>query len=220
MNTFISVQDKNGKEKYSGTGNATLYVAAEPHTGRNPRTTTLRVFAPSINKEIVRTIKQDGIAEFLKWDNISYTIGKEGGTITLSGESNAAGLSFINPEDTPNYLDPQDFQYYKIEGVADSINNGGDVPGQGLAASYRFYLTLNVTPNGTTNPQNFNIRVDSKSSQLYHYTTLKLSAGDAFLLVNGNGDNWGDEIINIAADGKTKALLNIESNLAWEITEI
>lgn len=220
MNTFISVQDKNGKEKYSGTGNATLYVAAEPHTGRNPRTTTLHVFAPSINKEIIRTVKQDGIAEFLKWDNISYTIGKEGGTITLSGESNAAGLSFMNPEDTQKYLDPQDFQYYKIEGVADGIENGGDVPGQGLAASYRFYLTLNVAPNGETYSQNFEIRAKSTSSQLYHYTTLKLSAGDAFLLVNGTDDNMGDEIINIAADGKTKAVLNIESNLAWEITEI
>ena len=195
MNTFISVQDKNGKEKYSGTGNATLYVAAEPHTGRNPRTTTLRVFAPSINKEIIRTIKQDGIAEFLKWDTASYTIGKEGGTIILSGESNAAGLTFLNPEDTPNYLEPQDFQYYKIEGVADGITNGNNVPGQGLAASYRFYLTLNVAPNVTTTSQDFNIRVASTSSELYHYTTLKLSAGDAFLLVNGSDDNWGMKLL-------------------------
>lgn len=220
MNTFISVQDKNGKEKYSGTGNSTLYVAAEAHTGRNPRTTQLRIFAPSINKEIIRTVKQDGIAEFLKWDNTSYTVGKDGGTITLAGESNAAGLEFINPEDISDYLDPQDFDYYKIDGVADGIQNGSPVPGQGLASSYRFSLTLKVSPNLTTHSQDFSIQVRSTSSQLYHITKLTLSAGDAFLLVNGNDDNMGDEIINIAADGKTKALLNIESNLAWEITEI
>lgn len=220
MNTFISVQDKNGRERYSGTGNSTLYVAAEAHTGRNPRTTQLRIFAPSINKEIIRTVKQDGIAEFLKWDNATYTVGKDGGTITLSGESNAEGLEFIYPESTPEYFDPRNFEYYKIDGVADGIRNGRPVPGQGLASSYRFSLILNVAPNPTAVSKDFSIQVRSISSQLYHSTKLTLSAGDAFLFVNGNDDNMEDEIINIAADGKTKALLNIESNLAWEITEI
>lgn len=226
MSTFISIENKAGQPISSGTGNATIYFKSlTANTGRSPRETNIRVFAATMNKEIIKTIKQDSTPEFVKWKAATYTTDKQGGTVTLYGTSNARGLTFINPEDTPHYLENSDFNFFKVNGISDGISNGGAIPGdKGASSEYDFSLTLGVNANTTVKPVELQIICRSiDTSTLYSTTKLVISAGDAYLLVDGRSESTGDEdldVINIGSAAGLSTTMSIESNIEWIIEEL
>lgn len=226
MSTFISIENKAGQQVSSGTGNATIYFKSlTANTGRSPRETNIRVFASTIKKEIIKTIKQDSTPEFVKWKAATYTTDNEGGTVTLYGTSNARGLTFINPEDVPKYLESSDFNFFKVNGISDGIFNGDAIPGdKGAYSEYDFSLTLRVNANTTIDPVQLQIICRSiDNSNLYSTTKLVISAGEAYLLVDGREESTGDEhldVINIGSAAGLSTTMSIESNIEWIIEEI
>lgn len=226
MSTFISIENKAGQQVSSGTGNATIYFKSlTANTGRSPRETSIRVFASAMNKEIIKTIRQDSTPEFVKWKAATYTTDKQGGTVTLHGTSNARGLLFINPEDTNHYLESSDFDFFKVNGISDGIINGRAIPGdKGASSEYDFYLTLGVNANTTVSPVELQIVCRSiDNSSLYSTAKLVISAGDAYLLVDGRSESTGDEdldVINIGSAAGLSTTMSIESNIEWVIEEL
>ena len=95
----------------SGTGNATITNTGTVHTGREQRTTTVTGTATGVSPNKTYTVVQKAKPEFVSFDNgAEITVPKTGGTLTITGKSNSAKLTFAlldltDEGDTPNVVE-------------------------------------------------------------------------------------------------------------------
>lgn len=197
-------------DKTQGSGNGTVNVSADVHTGRNPRTTEI-VFKGSNVAEVKRAVSQAGKLEFVDVDDTA-SAPKEGKTsLVIKGVSNAPNLWFsqgyYNPEDAHVHFDFDVPNTYIANSV--TVNNGADIPGDpGASSQYEFSITISVPSNTTTRNLTAQLVVQSEDGET-DSCTITLAAGDAYIRVT-------PDKIDLNHLGEAVAV-QVESNVQWSI---
>lgn len=192
--------------KQSGSGNDTVAWTGQAHTGRSPRQTTASFAASGVESKVL-TIIQAGKTEFVSFDSASATVGKNGGTLTITGKSNSSKLTFsLTGTNGIGLVLPTKYIANSVE-----TNNGAAIAGDpGATQEYAFSITFTGIPENTS--------IESLISQLTVTTNnnqtatcdITQAAGDAYLTISPN-------TINLTAAG-TAVNVTVSSNTSWTIS--
>ena len=185
----------------SGSGNGTVNVGGSVHTGRSQRQTALTFKASGVT-DISRTVTQEAKAEFAQIDNIS--VGKGGGSVTVTGKSNSAKLNFALGTGAVVATLPANYS----AGGASTANNTAITGDPGATAEYNFSITLTAAANTTTAARSQTLTVTANGGQSAQ-STLSQAAGDPTLSVS-------PESITLTAAG-TAVAVTVTSNTNWTV---
>lgn len=109
----------------SGSGTKTVANSATEHTGRVARTGSVAVQAVGVSESKTYSVTQSPLAEFVSFDEgTSMSAGKESGTVTITGMSNAAKLTISLGAEVTDITLPDT---YTANGV--STTNGSNITG-------------------------------------------------------------------------------------------
>lgn len=195
-------------DKTSGSSSGTVIVKAEAHTGRLDKEQTLVWVAKGVEgiPDVPRTVKQLGKSEFVNIPNIRYEVSQAGGTLTITGTSNAKTLTFDVINNAINMEVPNVYFIGNTE-----IDNGKGHPDDpGKANQYEFKLVFNNIPsNSGVEDKIATLKIWGSNTNIIDSCTIVSSASSAILTVT-------PEIITLNADGGTGEF-TITSNIGWEI---
>lgn len=191
--------------KQSGSGNDTVSWTGTNHTGRSSRQTTATFAASGVDSKTL-TIIQAGKAEFVTIDSAA-SVGKSGGTVTISGTSNSSKLTFsLSGTNGIGLVLPTAYLANSV-----STNNGADITGDpGATQQFSFSITFSDIAENTT--------IESLVSQLTVKTNnnqsavcdITQAAGDPYLTISPT-------TINLTAAG-TAVNVTVTSNTSWSIS--
>lgn len=194
----------------SGSGNTKISVSTDtPFTGRVQRQTSIVVSATGVeNKETV-VIKQKAIPEYVDLQ-ANAAVDKAGGTLTITGKSNSAKLTFTLNAPEENAIALTLPEKYTVNGV--EVSNGSAIEGDpGATAEYDFSVVFtNIPANATIGDLTNSLSVATDGGQT-DTCPITQTAGDAKLSVSTN------EII-LEADG-TAATFDVNTNTAFTIKD-
>lgn len=164
-------------DKSSGSGNATVNVSsASQHTGRKARTSVLTWKSANVD-DVVRTVSQAGKPEYVDVDDAASSA-STGQTVTISGVSNSARLTFSLGTGNLAIMLPSSYTANSV-----TTNNGAAISGDpGAAAEYNFSIKVTVPANTGTTALSKQIIVTDEAGHT-DVCTLTLAAGDAYLTV-------------------------------------
>lgn len=194
----------------AGNGDQAVQVSADEYKGRVQRTMTAQVATAegSVTKQVV--VNQAAIAEFVTIDKTA-SVGKEGGSITISGRSNSTKLAFTVNADSENPLVITLPAKYTAAGK-ETDNNVAIADDPGATGDYEFSIVIAGIPaNVTVNDLISTLTVTAEGGQA-DSTVITQTAGDPTLDVDV-------EVINLDAAG-TAQTLNVTSNTNWTITQV
>ena len=124
-----------------GSGNKTVNVSGETHTGRTARQTTLTITAANVEPVTVQ-VNQAGKSEYVDSQDTAAVV-KDGQVLTISGKSNSSKLTFSLGTGTLEMELPATY-------IANSltVNNGEAIDGDpGQNAEYDFSIQFTVARN-------------------------------------------------------------------------
>lgn len=187
----------------SGSGNASVSVkSGAEHTGRSVRQTVLLFKAANV-PDVSRTVNQAGKPEYVDIADTA-TSPKEGKTVTITGISNSAKLTFSLGVGGLEVTLPET---YLANSVATA--NGAAIAGDpGASSAYNFSIAVVVPANESINELSRQIIVTDEAGN-QDVCTLTQTAGDAYLTVTA-----GD--INLDYLG-TPVTVEVQSNTSWTI---
>jgi hypothetical protein len=185
----------------SGSGNGTVNISGSVHTGRAQRSGTLTYKASGVT-DISQSVTQEAKAEFVQIDNIS--VGKGGGSVTVTGKSNSSKLNFALGAGAIIASLPANYS----AGGASTANNTAIAGDPGATAEYNFSMTLTAAANTTTAPRSQTLSVTANGGQSAQ-STLSQAAGDPTLAVSPAS-------ITLTADG-TAVSITVTSNTNWTV---
>jgi len=194
----------------SGDGDQAVTVSSEKYEGRVQRTLQVEFGAESGDVKKSATINQAPAAEFVKIDPTA-SVGKEGGTITISGTSNSTKLTFSLTPDKSHPLTLKIPASYQAAGKA--TNNGAVIAGDpGATGGFDFSIVFsNIPENANVNDLVNTLRVTAAGGQKAN-TVITQTAGDPFLEID-------KDVINLNANG-TPQTINVNANIKWTITQV
>lgn len=184
-----------------GSGNGTVSIGGSIHTGRGQRTTTVTFKATGVADEAV-VVTQEAKAEFVSIDNIS--VSKSGGTITVTGKSNSAKLTFGLGSGAIVSALPSTYS----AGGASTANSAAISGDPGATAEYSFSVQLTAAGNGTTASRSQTVNVTANGGQSAQ-ATITQAAGDPTLSVSPGS-------VSISAAG-TAVAVSVTSNTNWTV---
>ena len=160
-----------------GSGNATVNVSSTAeHTGRKARTSVLTWKAANVD-DVARTVSQAGKPEYVDVDDAASSA-STGQTVTISGVSNSAKLTFSLGTGNLAITLPSSYTANSV-----TTNNGAAISGDpGAAAEYNFSIKVTVPANAGTTALSKQIIVTDEAGHT-DVCTLTLAAGDAYLTV-------------------------------------
>lgn len=193
----------------SGDGDQVVTVSGEKYEGRVQRTQQVEFGAESGGIKKSATINQSPAAEFVKIDPTA-SVGKEGGTITISGTSNSTKLMFSLTPDKTHPLTLKMPASYQAAGKA--TNNGATITDDpGATGSFAFNIVFSdIAENVNINDLVSTLKVTAFGGQTAN-TVITQTAGDPFLEIDKN-------VINLDANG-TPQTINVNANIKWTITQ-
>ena len=195
--------------KTSGNGNDTVSWTASVHTGRVARQTTATFTASGVENKTL-TIIQSGATEFVSFSDSTATVSKDGGTLTITGNSNSSKLTFaLTGTNGIGLTLPAS---YTVNSV--STSNGSAITGDpGATQQYSFSITFsNIGANATTSSKTSQLTVTPNSgSGDAVVCTITQAAGDAYLTISPN-------TITIPAAGTPAQSVSVSSNTNWSIS--
>lgn len=194
----------------SGSGNQTLQNTGTEHTGREQRTTTVTGIASGVTPNRTYTVIQQPKAEFVSFDQSEVSVAKEGGTLTITGKSNSASLTFsiVDPNDDENDLSLTLPENYTAGGS--STANGEEITGDpGATSEYEFSIQFTgILANTTINELTAAVKVEAAGGQNAQ-VLVKQTAGDPTF-------EFGQESITLTSAG-TAVTNTVVSNTSWTI---
>lgn len=194
----------------SGSGNQTLQNTGTEHTGREQRTTTVTGIASGVSPNRTYTVIQQPKAEFVSFDQSEVSVSKEGGTLTITGKSNSASLTFsiVDPNEDDNDLSLDLPANYTAGGS--STANGAAITGDpGATAEYEFSIQFTGIPaNATINELTAAVKVEAAGGQ-NSQVLVKQTAGDPTF-------EFGQDSITLTSAG-TAVSNTVVSNTSWTI---
>lgn len=190
----------------TGSGDGTINNSASVHTGRVQRTGTVTVQGSGIASPATYTVVQEPKGEFVSFtDGTSMAIDKSGGTVTITGTSNSAKLTFSWVGSGADVSLPDT---YSANGATTS--NGAAITGDpGASNQFAFSLTLTVPENGTVSTVTRVLKVTANGGQ-YAQISMEQAAGDPTLSLSTDS-------ITIPQDG-TAVSVTVTSNTSWTVS--
>lgn len=199
----------------SGNGNATVQNTGTVHTGREQRETTVTGVAVGVSPNKTYKVIQKGKPEFVSFTNgAETTVGKAGGTLTITGKTNSSKLNFelVNLETRAVVAGGLKLTLpskYTAGGV-ETTNNVAITGDPGAQQEFEFSITFTgIAANTTIDELTAAMKVTTAGGQSAQIQ-IKQSAGDPVFL-------FGQETITLEASGAAVSL-TIVSNTSWELS--
>lgn len=199
----------------SGNGNATVQNTGTVHTGREQRETTVTGVAVGVSPNKTYKVIQKGKPEFVSFTNgAETTVGKAGGTLTITGKTNSSKLNFelINLETRAVVAGGLKLTLpskYTAGGV-ETTNNVAITGDPGAQQEFEFSITFTgIAANTTIDELTAAMKVTTAGGQSAQIQ-IKQSAGDPVF-------SFGQETITLEASG-TAVSQTIVSNTSWELS--
>lgn len=199
----------------SGNGNATVQNTGTVHTGREQRETTVTGVAVGVSPNKTYKVIQKGKPEFVSFTNgAETTVGKAGGTLTITGKTNSSKLNFelVNLETRAVVAGglkltlPSKY----TAGGAETINNVAIIGDPGAQQEFEFSITFTgIAANTTIDELTAAMKVTTAGGQSAQIQ-IKQSAGDPVF-------SFGQETITLEASGAAVSQ-TIVSNTSWELS--
>lgn len=199
----------------SGNGNATVQNTGTVHTGREQRETTVTGVAVGVSPNKTYKVIQKGKPEFVSFTNgAETTVGKAGGTLTITGKTNSSKLNFelVNLEAyavVEGGLELTLPSKYTAGGV-ETTNNVAITGDPGAQQEFEFSITFTgIAANTTVDELTAAMKVTTAGGQSAQIQ-IKQSAGDPVF-------SFGQETITLEASGAAVSQ-TIVSNTSWELS--
>lgn len=199
----------------SGNGNATVQNTGTVHTGREQRETTVTGVAVGVSPNKTYKVIQKGKSEFVSFTNgAETTVGKAGGTLTITGKTNSSKLNFelVNLETRAVVAGGLKLTLpskYTAGGV-ETTNNVAITGDPGAQQEFEFSITFTgISANTTIDELTAAMKVTTAGGQSAQIQ-IKQSAGDPVF-------SFGQETITLEASGAAVSQ-TIVSNTSWELS--
>lgn len=199
----------------SGNGNATVQNTGTVHTGREQRETTVTGVAVGVSPNKTYKVIQKGKPEFVSFTNgAETTVGKTGGTLTITGKTNSSKLNFelVNLETRAVVVGGLKLTLpskYTAGGV-ETTNNVAITGDPGAQQEFEFSITFTgIAANTTIDELTAAMKVTTAGGQSAQIQ-IKQSAGDPVF-------SFGQETITLEASGAAVSQ-TIVSNTSWELS--
>lgn len=199
----------------SGNGNATVQNMGTVHTGREQRETTVTGVAVGVSPNKTYKVIQKGKPEFVLFTNgVETTVGKTGGTLTITGKTNSSKLNFelVNLETravVEGGLKLTLPSKYTAGGV-ETTNNVAITGDPGAQQEFEFSITFTgIAANTTIDELTAAMKVTTAGGQSAQIQ-IKQSAGDPEF-------SFGQKTITLEASGAAVSQ-TIVSNTSWELS--
>lgn len=199
----------------SGNGNATVQNTGTVHTGREQRETTVTGVAVGVSPNKTYKVIQKGKPEFVSFTNgAETTVGKAGGTLTITGKTNSSKLNFelVNLETRAVVAGGLKLTLpskYTAGGV-ETTNNVAINGDPGAQQEFEFSITFTgIAANTTIDELTAAMKVTTAGGQSAQIQ-IKQSAGDPVF-------SFGQETITLEASGAAVSQ-TIVSNTSWELS--
>lgn len=199
----------------SGNGNATVQNTGTVHTGREQRETTVTGVAVGVSPNKTYKVIQKGKPEFVSFTNgAETTVGKAGGTLTITGKTNSSKLNFelVNLETRAVVAGGLKLTLpskYTAGGV-ETTNNVAITGDPGAQQEFEFSITFTgIAANTTIDELTAAMKVTTAGGQSAQIQ-IKQSAGDPVF-------SFGYETITLEASGAAVSQ-TIVSNTSWELS--
>lgn len=199
----------------SGNGNATVQNTGTVHTGREQRETTVTGVAVGVSPNKTYKVIQKGKTEFASFnDGAETTVGKAGGTLTITGKTNSSKLNFelVNLETRAVVAGGLKLTLpskYTAGGV-ETTNNVAITGDPGAQQEFEFSITFTgIAPNTSVDELTTALKVTTAGGQSAQIQ-IKQSAGDPEF-------EFGQDTITLEASGAAVSQ-TIVSNTSWELS--
>lgn len=199
----------------SGNGNATVQNTGTVHTGREQRETTVTGVAVGVSPNKTYKVIQKGKSEFVSFTNgAETTVGKTGGTLTITGKTNSSKLNFelVNLETRAVVAGGLKLTLpskYTAGGV-ETTNNVAITGDPGAQQEFEFSITFTgIAANTTIDELTAAMKVTTAGGQSAQIQ-IKQSAGDPVF-------SFGQKTITLEASGAAVSQ-TIVSNTSWELS--
>lgn len=199
----------------SGNGNATVQNTGTVHTGREQRETTVTGVAVGVSPNKTYKVIQKGKPEFVSFTNgAETTVGKAGGTLTITGKTNSSKLNFELVDLETRAVVAGGLKLtlpskYTAGGV-ETTNNVAITGDPGAQQEFEFSITFTgIAANTTIDELTAAMKVTTAGGQLAQIQ-IKQSAGDPVF-------SFGQETITLEASGVAVSQ-TIVSNTSWELS--
>ena len=199
----------------SGNGNATVQNIGTVHTGREQRETTVTGVAVGVSPNKTYKVIQKGKPEFVLFTNgAETTVGKTGGTLTITGKTNSSKLNFeLVDLETRAVVEgglkltlPSKYTAGGVE-ITNNVAITGD---PGAQQEFEFSITFTgIAANTTIDELTAAMKVTTAGGQSAQIQ-IKQSAGDPVF-------SFGQETITLEASGAAVSQ-TIVSNTSWELS--
>lgn len=199
----------------SGNGNATVQNTGTVHTGREQRETTVTGVAVGVSPNKTYKVIQKGKPEFVSFTNgAETTVGKAGGTLTITGKTNSSKLNFELVDLEARAVVEGGLKLtlpskYTAGGV-ETTNNVAITGDPGAQQEFEFSITFTgIAANTTIDELTAAMKVTTAGGQSAQIQ-IKQSAGDPVF-------SFGQETITLEASGDAVSQ-TIVSNTSWELS--
>lgn len=199
----------------SGNGNTTVQNSGTVHTGREQRETTVTGVAVGVSPNKTYKVIQKGKPEFVSFTNgAETTVGKAGGTLTITGKTNSSKLNFelvdletrVVVEGGLKLTLPSKY----TAGGVETTNNVAITGDPGAQQEFEFSITFTgIAANTTIDELTAAMKVTTAGGQSAQIQ-IKQSAGDPVF-------SFGQETITLEASGAAVSQ-TIVSNTSWELS--
>lgn len=199
----------------SGNGNATVQNIGTVHTGREQRETTVTGVAVGVSPNKTYKVIQKGKPEFVSFTNgAETTVGKAGGTLTITGKTNSSKLNFELVDLETRAVAEGGLKLtlpskYTAGGV-ETTNNVAITGDPGAQQEFEFSITFTgIAANTTIDELTAAMKVTTAGGQSAQIQ-IRQSAGDPVF-------SFGRETITLEASGVAVSQ-TIVSNTSWELS--
>lgn len=199
----------------SGNGNATVQNTGTVHTGREQRETTVTGVAVGVSPNKTYKVIQKGKPEFVSFTNgAETTVGKAGGTLTITGKTNSSKLNFELVDLKTRAVVAGGLELtlpskYTAGGV-ETTNNVAITGDPGAQQEFEFSITFTgIAANTTIDELTAAMKVTTAGGQSAQIQ-IKQSAGNPVF-------SFGQETITLEASGAAVSQ-TIVSNTSWELS--
>lgn len=199
----------------SGNGNATVQNTGTVHTGREQRETTVTGVAVGVSPNKTYKVIQKGKPEFVSFTNgAETTVGKAGGTLTITGKTNSSKLNFELVDLEARAVVEGGLKLtlpskYTAGGV-ETTNNVAITGDPGAQQEFEFSITFTgIAANTTIDELTAAMKVTTAGGQSAQIQ-IKQSAGDPVF-------SFGQGTITLEASGAAVSQ-TIVSNTSWELS--
>ena len=198
-----------------GNGNATVQNTGTVHTGREQRETTVTGVAVGVSPNKTYKVIQKGKPEFVSFTNgAETTVGKAGGTLTITGKTNSSKLNFELVDLKTRAVVEGGLKLtlpskYTAGGV-ETTNNVAITGDPGAQQEFEFSITFTgIAANTTIDELTAAMKVTTAGGQSAQIQ-IKQSAGDPVF-------SFGQKTITLEASGAAVSQ-TIVSNTSWELS--